>query len=93
MRRVAPRDSSKICPWSLLFNIILNDLFYRTESTEVCSFANDNTFFSCEKDLNSLIKGLQNDSLLAIEWFQNNNLKLNQGKRRLLVSSYKLKNV
>ena len=50
-------------------------------------------FFSCDKDLNSLIKGLQNDSLLAIEWFQNNNLKLNQGKRRLLVSSYKLKNV
>ena len=51
----------------LIFNIYLNDLFYLTESTEVCNFANDTTFFVCDKDLNSLIKRLEHDSLLAIE--------------------------
>ena len=28
----------------LLFNIYLNDLFFLTESTDVCNFANDTTF-------------------------------------------------
>ena len=62
----------------LLFNIYLNDLFYLTESTEVCNFADDTTFFACDKDLNSLIERLERDSLLAIEEFQNNNMKLNE---------------
>ena len=43
----------------LLFNIYLNDLFYLTESTEVCNFADDTTFFARDKDLNSLIKTLE----------------------------------
>ena len=45
------------------------------------------------KNLNSLIKRLEQDSLLAIEWFQNNNIKLNQDKCHLLVSGYKHENV
>ena len=77
----------------LLFNIYLNDLFFLTEPTEVCNFADDTTFFACDEDLNSLIKRLEHDSLLAIEWFQNNNMKLNQDKCHLLVSGYKDENV
>ena len=60
----------------LLFNTYLNDLFYLTESTEICHFADDSTFNACDKDLNSLIKRLERGRLLAIEWFQNNNMKL-----------------
>ena len=50
-------------------------------------------FFACDEDLNFLIKRLEHDGLLAIEWFQNNNMKLNQYKCRLLVSGYKHENV
>ena len=75
----------------LLFNIYLNYLLYLTESTEVCNFADDATFFASDKDLNSLIKRLEHDSLLAIEWFQNVNL--HQDKCHLLVSGYKHENV
>ena len=53
-----------------LFNIYLNDLFYLTESTEVCNFADDTTFFACDENLNSLIKRVEHDSLLATKWFQ-----------------------
>ena len=67
----------------LLFNIYLNDLL----------FADDTTFFAFGKNLNSLVERLEHDSLLAIEWFQNNNMKLNQGKCHLLVSGYKHENV
>ena len=34
----------------ILFNIYLNDLFYLTEMTQLCNFADDTTFYVCEKD-------------------------------------------
>ena len=43
--------------------------------------------------VNFLIKRLEHDSFLAIEWFENNNMKLNQDKCHLLVSGYKNENV
>ena len=73
----------------LLFNIYLRDLFYLVESTEVCNFADDTTFFAYDKDLKTLISRLEHDSLVAIEWFESNYMKLNQGKLYLLVSGYK----
>ena len=45
-------------------NIYLNDL---SEYTDVCNFADDTTFYTCNKDLSSLINRLEHDSLLAIE--------------------------
>ena len=72
-----------------LFNIYLNDLFFLVDYTEVCNFADDTTFFACDKDLGSLINRLEHDSFLAIEWFQNNYMKLNEDKCHLLVGGYK----
>ena len=46
----------------LLFNIYLNDLFYIAESTNVCNFADDTTFYACDRDVNSLINRLEHDS-------------------------------
>ena len=39
----------------LLFNIYLNDLFYLAEFTKVYNFADDTTFFACDKDLKTLV--------------------------------------
>ena len=65
----------------ILFNIDLNDLFYLTKMTQICDFADDNTFYVCDKDLNTLI----NKNMIL----QNNFMKLNQGKCHLLVSGHK----
>ena len=73
----------------VLFNIYLNDLFYLTEMTQVCNFADDPTFYVCDKDLNILINRLEHDTSLAVEWFENNFMKLNQDKCHLLVSGHK----
>ena len=70
----------------LLFSIYLNDLFYVSECIEVCTFADDTTFYACDKDLSSLINRLEYDSLLAIEWSENSHMKLNQEKCHLLIS-------
>ena len=77
----------------LLFNIYLNNLFYLAESTNVCNFADDTTFYACDKDLNSLINRLEHDGYLAIEWFENNSMKLNQDKCHLLVSGFEYENI
>ena len=69
----------------LLFNIYVNDLFYLAEFAEVCNFADDTTFFACDKDVKTLISRLQHDSRLTIEWFESNYMKLNQDKCHLLV--------
>ena len=52
----------------------------------MCNFADDTTFYACNKDLHSLINRLEHDSLLAIGWFENNNMKLNLEKYHFLVS-------
>ena len=73
----------------LLFNIYLNDFFFLTESTDVCNFADDTTFYACDRNLNDLINRLEHDSFLATEWFENNSMKLNDDKCHLLVSGDK----
>ena len=74
----------------LLFSIYLNDLFLLVESTAVSNFADGTTFFACGKDLNSLINRLEQNSLLAIEWFENSYMKLNQEICNLLIFGNKL---
>ena len=59
--------------------------------TQVCNFADDTTFYVCDKDLNTLIN--KHDTTLAVEWFENNFMKLNQDKCHLLVSRHKYKTV
>ena len=77
----------------LLLHIYLSDLFFLSELTDLCNFADDTIFYACDMDLNSLIKRLEHGSFLAIEWFENNNMKLNQDKCHLLVSGCNNENV
>ena len=44
----------------------LNDLFYLSDFTEVCNYADDTTFHACDNDLNNLIKSLEHDAFLTI---------------------------
>ena len=73
----------------LLFNIYINDLFFIIEQTNLCNYADDNTLNACDMSLENLLRRLEHDSLLAIEWFQNNNMKLNEGKCHFLVLGFK----
>ena len=73
----------------LLFNIYLNDLFWIIEETDVCNFADDTTLYTCDMDLETVLRKLEHDSLLAIEWFEANYMKLNKDKCHLLVAGHK----
>ena len=73
----------------LLFNIYINDLFWVNSLSEVCNYADDTTFYACNADLESVLHCLEHDSLLAVEWFENNYMQLNSDKCHLLISGFK----
>ena len=56
----------------------------------MCNYAaDDNTLNACDTSLENLLKRLEHDSSLAIEWFQNNYMKLNEDKCHLLIPGFK----
>ena len=73
----------------LLFNIYINDLFFIIEQTEICNYADDNAINACDMSLENLLRRLEHDLHLAIEWFKQNYMKLNEGKCHLLISGFK----
>ena len=89
MDRIFRRCTSWISSSPRPFNIYLDDLFFLCDFTEVCHFADYTTFFACDKDLGSPTNRLVHDSFLAIEWFQNSYMKLNEGKCHLLIAGHK----
>ena len=73
----------------LLSNIYLNDLFFFLKDVGICNFADDTTTHTSDESLVNVLKSLEKSSMLAINWFENNYMKLNTDKRRLIVSGYK----
>ena len=73
----------------LLFNIYLNDLFWINEFTDVCNLADDTTLYASDLELKTLMRNLEHDSHLAIEWFESNYMKLNTDKCHLLIAGTK----
>ena len=76
----------------LLFNIYINDLFFIIEETNVCNYADDTGEHTCHKDIGSLMRSLEHDTHLAIEWFESNYMKLNKAKCHLFVSGNNVRN-
>ena len=73
----------------LLFNIYINDLFFLTESTNVFNYSDDTRFHACDMDLENLVRRLEHDSMLAIQWFESNYMNLNHDKCHFLPSGHK----
>ena len=68
----------------LLFNIYLNDLLFQLADTHVCNFADDTTLNACDIELQNVLHELEDNTLTAIIWFENNYMKLNQSKCHFL---------
>ena len=75
-----------------LFNIYLNDSFFFLD-WNVCNFADDATLFVCNENLDFVLNELERKSNIAIDWFQNNYMKMNSDKCHLLVVGYKFEKI
>ena len=68
----------------ILFNIFINDLFMFLNETEICNFADDNTIYACDKDVEIVISRLKNDIKNVIDWYNANSMVANPDKFQLM---------
>ena len=76
----------------ILFNIYLNNLFYFLHN-DICNFADDTTLYVCDKNLNFVMQQLEQQSNIALKWFEDNDMKMNFGKCHLFVSGSEHENM
>ena len=55
----------------------------------MCNYGDDATLYECDQNSDYLIKMLEHDSILAIESFQSNYMKLNHKKCNFIMSGQK----
>ena len=70
----------------LLFNIFLIDLFFIFEDTDIASYADHNTPYVRADNIDGVVKYLEEASEILFKWFNDNLMKVNADKCRLLVS-------
>ena len=72
----------------LLFNIYINDMFFFINENNLANYADDNTPFATNLQLNTLLKNLETDTSILVKWFKDNYFKLNPNKCHLLVTKH-----
>ena len=70
----------------LLFNIYVSDLFLFLNKSDIANYADDNTLYTYEKNMDQVINKLEHDCHDLITWVGNNTLKANPNKFHLLLS-------
>ena len=71
----------------LLFNIFMCNTFLILESTYFTGYADDNTPFLVRDNITDVIKALEEIGESLVNWFSNNEMKLNTDKCDLLLNS------
>ena len=61
----------------LLFDFSINKLFFFIESSSIHNFADDNTLSAWTNAISDLMKKLESDSNIAIEWYNMNKMIVN----------------
>ena len=71
----------------LLFNTDLIDLFFECDDSEIASYADDTTPYSCADDTPTVITQLQSTASKLFSWFTNNHVKVIPGKCYVLLNT------
>ena len=69
----------------LLFNIFINGIFFFIEKSEICNFADDNSLYSCDRNLLRIKENHTFDMKNILLWFRTNSLKANVGKFQFVI--------
>ena len=70
----------------ILFNIFINDLFYYIKKCTLFNYADDETLYVVNSDLDYLVRCLSDDTQICVDWFMSNGMKANPGKFQAIVS-------
>ena len=69
----------------LLFDLSINDLFLFIESKNICNYADDNTIYSCQNDLKTILDVLKYDMATSLRWFKENSTKTSKKKMQFII--------
>ena len=69
----------------LLFNIFINDIFFFIKKTTIANYADDNTAYTTEENVDELLKTLEVETTEILNWFKVNEMKSNDDKCNLFV--------
>ena len=72
----------------LLFNIFINDMFYFINESKIANYADDNTLYTVKENVKELLRILENETGIIIDWFRNNEMKPNDEKCHLIVCNH-----
>ena len=67
----------------------MNDIFYFINVICIANYADDNTPYATNKDITNLLKTLESETNILLEWFTFNEMKPNADKCHLLVTNLK----
>ena len=70
----------------LLFNIFIDDVFFFLKKTKITNYADDNSTYAIEDNIMELLKTLESETCVVLNWFRVNEMKPNQEKCHLLVA-------
>ena len=73
----------------ILFNIFLNDLFLCLKNTDLHNFADNDTIAAVCDQLPDLIKILEAEGELSVEWFRKNETIVNSDKSQAIILNRK----
>ena len=76
-----------------MFNIFLNDLFFVLKDTDFCKFADYTLPDTCDISFAELLMLLECNSVLAVFWFEINDMKLNTSKCQQIISGNERENL
>ena len=69
----------------LLFNLFIYDLFLSIARINICNFADDNTIYNSDINLQTILKDIKYDMQYILKWFKVNSLKLNPKKFKFMI--------
>ena len=64
---------------------MINDLFFSVKKSEVRNFADDNTLYRGDNNLDLVFINLSTDLSNVMDWFKINSLKANLGKFQFMI--------
>ena len=72
----------------LLFNIYINNIFYFVSESNLTNYADDNTPYAIDTNIDTLITKLVDDTSKLVTWFNDNYFKMNAEKCKLLITNH-----
>ena len=74
----------------ILFNIFINDLLLFTFEADICNFADDNSLYTSHPNDTEVIKILNREATVIMEWFRVNSMAANPAKFQVMFMGRKL---